>query len=93
LEPLPDVLVAAEPTRGLDVGAAQFVHEQLRRAAANGTAVLLISTDLDEVLQLSHRIGVLYGGRLLPGEELLAGGTHRDIVGTLMGGVLQRSAA
>jgi ABC-type uncharacterized transport system ATPase subunit len=89
LEPLPSVLVAAEPTRGLDVGAAQFVHEQLCRAAARGCAVLLISTDLDEVLQLSDRIGVLYGGRLLPRNELLPATTSREVVGALMGGVVE----
>jgi simple sugar transport system ATP-binding protein len=91
LEPLPSVLVAAEPTRGLDVGAAQFVHEQLRRAAANGCAVLLISTDLDEVLQLSDRIGVLYCGRLLPGSELLPATATRETIGALMGGVVEES--
>jgi simple sugar transport system ATP-binding protein len=85
------VLVAAEPTRGLDVGAAQFVHEQLRRAAANGCAVLLISTDLDEVLQLSDRIGVLYCGRLLPGSELLPATATRETIGALMGGVVEES--
>jgi simple sugar transport system ATP-binding protein len=91
LEPLPSVLVAAEPTRGLDVGAAHFVHEQLRRAAANGCAVLLISTDLDEVLQLSDRIGVLYCGRLLPGSELLPATSTREMIGALMGGVVEES--
>lgn len=79
------VVVAADPTRGLDVGAAQFVHEQLR-AAADRTGVLLISTDLDEVLQLSDRIGVLYEGRLLPGPELLPADTSREAIGALMGG-------
>jgi simple sugar transport system ATP-binding protein len=67
------------------------VHEQLRRAAANGCAVLLISTDLDEVLQLSDRIGVLYCGRLLPGSELLPTTTSRETIGALMGGVVEES--
>jgi simple sugar transport system ATP-binding protein len=79
-------VVAADPTRGLDIGATRFVHAQLREAAARGAAVLLISTDLDEVLALSDRIGVLYEGRLLPGEELLPCTVGRDKLGALMGG-------
>lgn len=79
-------LVAAEPTRGLDVGATAFVHSQLRAAAAEGSAVLLVSTDLDEILELSDRIGVLYEGRLLPDAELLPAGTGREEIGAFMGG-------
>ncbi len=86
------LVVAADPTRGLDVGAAQFVHEQLRQAAQKGAGVLLISTDLDEVLSLSDRIGVLYEGRLLPG-QLLPAGTPREQIGALMGGVTATEAA
>jgi simple sugar transport system ATP-binding protein len=80
------VVVASDPTRGLDIGAAQFVHEQLRQAARAGAGVLLISTDLDEVLSLSDRIGVLYEGRLLPVDNLLPAGTPRPQIGALMGG-------
>jgi simple sugar transport system ATP-binding protein len=80
------VVVAVDPARGLDVGATQFVHEQLRAASTRGAAVLLISTDLDEVLQLSDRIGVLYEGRLLPHDHLLPAGVSREVVGSLMGG-------
>jgi len=82
------VVVAADPTRGLDVGASEFVHEQLRRAAASGAAVLLISTDLDEILHLSDRIGVLYEGRLLPHGDLLAASVSRETIGALMGGAV-----
>src|SRR5690606_11173349 len=64
------VVIASDPTHGLDVAATRFAHDQLRQAAAAGAGVLLISTDLDEVLALSHRIGVLYEGHLLPGVEL-----------------------
>lgn len=85
-----DVVVACDPTRGLDVAATRFVHEQLRQAAAAGAGVLLISTDLDEVLALAQRIGVLYEGRLLPNEELLPQGTSREEIGALMGGVRER---
>lgn len=86
-EPL--AVVAADPARGLDIGATQFVHQQLRAAADTGTPVLLISTDLDEILRLSDRIGVLYEGRLLPGENLLPAGTPREIIGALMGGAAE----
>ncbi len=82
-------VVAAEPTRGLDVSAARFVREQLRRAADEGRAVLLISTDLDEIFELSDRIGVLYEGRLLPDENLLPSGASRETIGAMMGGLVQ----
>ncbi len=59
------VLLAAQPTRGVDVGAIEFIHAQLRRAREAGRAILLVSADLNEVLALSDRIGVLYGGRLV----------------------------
>jgi general nucleoside transport system ATP-binding protein len=59
------VLLAAQPTRGVDVGAIEFIHARLRDARAAGKAILLISADLAEVLALSDRIGVMYGGRLV----------------------------
>jgi len=81
------VVVAADPTRGLDIHAARFVHAQLRAAATRGAAVLLITSDLDEALQLGDRLGALYDGRVLP-DELLPGGATRECVGALMGGTL-----
>jgi simple sugar transport system ATP-binding protein len=60
----PRVLVAFNPTRGLDISAARFVHSMLDEALQEGTAVLLISTDLDEVMALSDGVAVLYRGRL-----------------------------
>jgi simple sugar transport system ATP-binding protein len=57
------VLLAAQPTRGVDVGAIEFIHGQLREARAAGKAILLVSADLAEVLALSDRIAVMYGGR------------------------------
>jgi ABC-type uncharacterized transport system ATPase subunit len=60
----PQVLVAASPTRGLDVGAIETVHAYLRQAAADGVAVLLLSEDLDEILALADRVVVIYEGRL-----------------------------
>jgi simple sugar transport system ATP-binding protein len=61
----PRVLVAAHPTRGLDVGAMEFVREQLLAGKGRGQAILLISADLEEILSLSDRIGVIYNGRLV----------------------------
>src|SRR5581483_1688174 len=60
----PSVLIAASPTRGLDVGAIETVHAYLRQAASQGVAVLLISEDLDEIRALADRIVVMYEGRL-----------------------------
>ena len=66
------VLIAAQPTRGVDVGAIEFIHDQLRRARSEGKAILLISADLVEILALSDRVSVMYGGRMvvtMPGSE------------------------
>lgn len=57
------VLLAAQPTRGVDVGAIEFIHAQLRKARDEGKAILLVSADLSEVLALSDRIAVMYGGQ------------------------------
>jgi ABC-type uncharacterized transport system ATPase subunit len=59
------VLLAVQPTRGVDVGAIEFIHAQLRAARAAGKAILLVSADLTEVLALSDRIGVMYEGRIV----------------------------
>ena len=58
------MLIAASPTRGLDVGAIETVHAYLRQAAGVGVGVLLISEDLDEILALSDRVLVMYEGRV-----------------------------
>ena len=81
----PRVLVAAAPTRGLDVGAIETVHGYLREAADDRVAVLLISEDLDEVLTLSDRIVVMYEGAVV-GEVDAASATVEEI-GLLMAGV------
>jgi ribose transport system ATP-binding protein len=61
----PKVLILDEPTRGVDVGAKALIHEAILRLAAEGRAVLLISSDLPELTQLSHRILILRQGRLI----------------------------
>jgi ABC-type uncharacterized transport system ATPase subunit len=64
LDPAPVIILANQPTRGLDVGAISYVHGRLLEARARGAAVLLISEDLDEILTLADRIVVISGGRL-----------------------------
>jgi ABC-type uncharacterized transport system ATPase subunit len=59
------VLLAAQPTRGVDVGAIEFIHEQLRGARSAGKAILLVSADLAEILALADRVAVMYGGRFV----------------------------
>jgi len=80
----PRVIVAAAPTRGLDVGAIETVHSYLRDAAAGGAAVLLISEDLDEILLLADRIAVMYEGAVLG--EFEAADADVEEIGLLMAG-------
>ena len=81
----PKVLVAAQPTRGVDIGATEFIHEQLLEQRASGTAILLISEDLDEILALSDRIAVIYEGQIMGVCE--RGAATSEALGLLMAGV------
>jgi ABC-type uncharacterized transport system ATPase subunit len=83
----PQVLIAAQPTRGVDIGASEYIHHRLLDQRARGTAILLISEDLDEILALSDRILVMYEGQIvgeMPREDvdlrrlgaLMAGAKH-----------------
>ncbi len=83
LEPLV-ALVAAQPTRGLDVSAVEAVYRQIRAAARRGVGVLLISSELDELIAVADRIAVLYRGRLV-GERPAEMG-ERGAIGALMSG-------
>ena len=58
-------MVVSQPTRGVDVGATEYIHQQMLEMREQGTAILLISADLDEIRSLSDQIGVLYQGRLV----------------------------
>jgi simple sugar transport system ATP-binding protein len=83
----PVALVAASPTRGLDIAATQYVHANLLEARKSGTGVLLISEDLEELLRLCDRIAVMYGGRIMkvmPVEE-----ANERVLGLLMAGVAE----
>jgi len=81
----PRAIIAAQPTRGLDIGATEYVRQQLIEQRKEGTAILLISEDLDEILALSDRIAVIYEGQImdiLPREEATP-----EKLGLLMAGV------
>ncbi|MCS6828545.1 MAG: ABC transporter ATP-binding protein, partial [Caldilinea sp.] len=80
----PRVLLVAQPTRGVDVGAIEYVHRELVRRRDEGMAILLISTELDEILALSDRIVVLYQGRIVG--ERPAAGVSVEALGLMMGG-------
>ncbi len=84
LERDPALLVVCQPTRGLDIGASEFVHERILAAADRGHAVLLISSELSEIFALSDRIGVMYSGRLM--RVLDSAVADEATVGTLMNG-------
>jgi len=62
---MPSVLIAAQPTRGVDIGSTEYIHQRLVEQREKGTATLLISEDLDEVRNLSDRIAVMYEGRIM----------------------------
>lgn len=84
LDQHPRVLVAAQPTRGLDVGAIEYMGERLRAAADGGVAVLLISSELEEILDLSDRIAVMYRGQIVG--EMTRAEADLERLGLLMGG-------
>ncbi len=81
----PKILLAAQPTRGIDVGATEFIHSQFLALRANGGGVLLISEDLEELFQLSDRIAVMYGGRIVA--DLAVEEATVERIGLYMAGV------
>ncbi len=81
----PRLLIAAQPTRGVDVGAIEFIHQRLVEARDQGLAVLLVSADLSEVISLSDRILVMYEGRIVG--ELSPEEAKEERLGLLMAGV------
>jgi ABC-type uncharacterized transport system ATPase subunit len=81
----PEILIVSQPTWGVDAGATQTIRQSLRKLAAQGAAVLVISQDLDELMEMSDRIGAICGGRLslfYPTVEMTV-----EKVGLLMAGV------
>ena len=83
------MVVAAQPTRGVDVGSTEFIHERVVRERDDGAAILLVSSELDEVLGLADRIAVMYRGKIL---ATLPAGASREQVGLLMAGITGEQA-
>jgi simple sugar transport system ATP-binding protein len=85
------VLLASQPTRGVDVGAIEFIHQQLLNARTQGKAILLVSAELNEVLALSDRVAVMYRGRfavVMPAAE-----ASEEVLGEYMIGTKKGNAA
>ncbi len=85
LDPRPEIIIAAEPTRGLDIEATRFVHDRLRDAANGGAAILLITSDLDEAFELADAMQVIYRGKL---SERMTPEEASSRVANLMAGVV-----
>lgn len=80
-----ELLIASQPTRGLDVGSIEYIHKQIIKKRDEGTGVLLVSSELDEILALSDRIAVMYKGQIMG--ILDANKTSKEQLGLLMAGV------
>jgi simple sugar transport system ATP-binding protein len=83
------LLVASQPTRGLDVGSIEFVHKRIIAERDSGTPCVIVSTELDEALNLADRIAVMYRGRVV---GIVPAGTPRDVLGLMMAGVPEDEA-
>ena len=90
IERMPDLLLVGQPTRGVDIGAIEFIHKQIVALRDAGKAVLLVSVELDEILSLSDRILVMFDGRIMG--ERLPGQTNARELGLLMAGVQGEAA-
>jgi ABC-type uncharacterized transport system ATPase subunit len=84
------LMIASQPTRGLDVGSIEYIHQRLVEKRDEGTAVLLVSSELDEIMQLSDRIAVMYRGQII--DTLDAKSVTKEKVGLLMAGISNASA-
>ena len=83
------LIVASQPTRGVDVGSIEYIHQQLIACRDRGNAVLIISSELDEILDLSDRIYVMFEGRIAAEFDNRGGGADRNAIGLAMAGVNQ----
>ena len=90
IERNPDLLLIGQPTRGVDIGAIEFIHKQIVALRDQGKAILLVSVELDEILSLSDRIAVMFDGRIMG--ERLPGETDEKELGLLMAGVSGKAA-
>jgi len=82
----PKLLIASQPTRGVDIGATEYIHKRIIEIANKGTAVLLISEDLDEIIELSDRVAVMYGGKIV---GIVSPDTPTEKIGLMMTGALR----
>ncbi len=85
IERNPDLLLIGQPTRGVDIGAIEFIHQQIIALRDKGKAVLLVSVELDEIMALSDRIAVMFDGRIMG--ERLPSETDEKELGLLMAGI------
>lgn len=83
------LFIASQPTRGVDVGSIEFLHKRIVAERDGGTPVMIVSTELDEVLELADRIAVLYGGKVM---GIVPGKTSRDVLGLMMAGMRAEEA-
>ena len=90
MERNPDLLLVGQPTRGVDIGAIEFIHKQIVALRDAGKAVLLVSVELEEILGLSDRIAVMFDGRIMG--ERLPGATDEKELGLLMAGMAREAA-
>ena len=87
IEAEPDVLLIGQPTRGVDIGAIEFIHKKIIELRDQGKAILLVSVELDEIISLSDRITVMFDGQIMG--ERLPSETNETELGLLMAGVKQ----
>ncbi|WP_305971259.1 MULTISPECIES: ABC transporter ATP-binding protein [unclassified Mameliella] len=87
IERNPDILLVGQPTRGVDIGAIEFIHQQIVALRDQGKAILLVSVELDEILSLSDRVAVMFDGQIMG--ERLPSETNQTELGLLMAGVTE----
>jgi ABC-type uncharacterized transport system ATPase subunit len=86
-----ELLIASQPTRGLDVGSIEYIHNRIIEKRDEGTAVLVVSSELDEIMALSDRIAVMYRGQIV--EIIDASKATKEYLGLLMAGITPTDAA
>ncbi len=87
----PDVLLVGQPTRGVDIGAIEFIHQRIVELRDRGKAILLLSVELDEILSLADRIAVMFDGRIMG--ERMPDQTSENELGLLMAGITDEASA
>ena len=90
IERNPDLLLVGQPTRGVDIGAIEFIHQQIIALRDAGKAILLVSVELDEIMSMSDRIAVIFDGRIMG--ERLPSETDEKELGLLMAGIAEAAA-